>query len=253
MKYERDNVFHDYRRWINDGGQYTSSVLALLHKSMKADANHAKRDGAGRWRPSLVGDPCDRKQMLSFLGEPSTFYGNWYAWSGTWLHLAFQTYLLDSYPGQVDIEHVIRPKKGHLGVTGKADWVWVGEEHWDGMLRIRSPHIGDFKSANNLNKVGIEPKPAHVMQLGYEMMTLGIHVGYLVYQNRLHGDVVTWRLEPEPGDYLAMQQRLASLGKAARAGELPGMLEVCRPMSGPVFKDCNFAEVCVARELGRPS
>jgi len=250
VKFERDNVFADYRRWINDGGQYTSEVLALLIKSMKADANHAKQDGSGRWRPSLIGDPCDRKQMLSFLGDPSTFNGNWYAWSGTWLHLAFQTYLLDTYPENVTIEHVIKPKRRHLGVTGKADWMWSGPDYRDGMNTIKGPHIGDYKSANNLNKYGVEPKAQHVEQLGYEMMTTGVHTGYLVYQNRLHGDVVTWRLEPEPGDYLAMQQRLGSLGKRARAGELPPMLEGCLAQSGPVFKDCNFSEICLARELG---
>jgi len=252
VKFTRDNVFANYRRRNNNGGQYSTEVLAMLHKSMKADANHAKKDGTGRWRPSLMGDECDRKLSLSFLGDPSTFNGNWYAWSGTWLHLAFQTFLLDSYPGRVSIEHVIKPKLRHLGVTGKADWVWLGPSRKDGMNTIRGPHIGDYKSANSLNKYGIEPKPGHVNQLGYEMMTMGVDVGYLVYQNRTHGDVVTWRLEPERGDYLAMQQRLASLGKTARAGELPAMLDGCMTQSGPVFKDCNFSESCLKRELGLP-
>jgi hypothetical protein len=199
-----------------------------------------------------MGDTCDRKLMLSFLGDPSSFNGNWYAWSGTWLHLAFQTYLLDTYPDNITIEHVVKPKRRHLGVTGKADWVWTGDDYREGMLVIRGPHIGDFKSANSLNKVLSEPKPEHVKQLGYEMMTLGVDVGYLVYQNRLHGDVVTWRLQPEPGDYLEMQQRLAYLGKSARANELPPMLEGCTTQSGPVFRECNFKEICLARELGQP-
>lgn len=247
----RDNVFHDYRRWINYGGQYSSAVLPHLIKSMRADVNHAKSDGSGRWRPSLIGDGCDRKQALSYLGEKSTFTGNWYAWSGTWLHLAFQTYLLDTYPDQVTIEHIIKPKKrGHLGVTGKADWMWTGGDYRDGMLVIRGPHIGDYKSVASLNNYLTEPKPLHVEQLGYEMMTTGIDVGYLVYQNRAHGDMVTWRLQPEPGDYVAMQRRLAALGVGARAGELPAMLDGCMTQSGPVFKECSFSEACLRREIG---
>jgi hypothetical protein len=251
LKITCDNVFADYRRWINDGGQYSSAVLPRLIKSMKADVDHAKSDGSGRWRPSLMGDGCDRKLTLSFLGEKSTFNGNWMAWSGTWLHLAFQTYLLDTYPAFVSIEHVVKPKARHIGVTGKADWVWNGVDHMDGMNRIRGPHVGDYKSAINLNKVGVEPREAHVKQLGNEMMTLGMDVGYLVYQNRTYGDICTWRLEAEPGDFLEMQQRLAYLGKSSRQGVLPPMLDGCVTQSGPTYKECEFKESCLARELGQ--
>lgn len=249
MIYTRDNVFGDYRRWINDGGMYTREVLARLIKSMRADAGNTKSYGGGRWRPSLIGDPCDRKQMLSFLGEPSTFHGNWYTWEGTWMHLAFQTYLMDSYQDRVAIEYQIKPKRRHLGVTGKADWVWLGDSLQDGMLTIKGPHIGDYKTVATLNKVGIAPKPEHVEQLGYEMMTIGVAVGYLVYQNRTHGDIVTWRLSPEPGDYVAMQRRLAELGTAARAGQLPPMLEGCLAQSGAVYRECNFKDSCLAHAL----
>ena len=123
MIVETSTAFKDYPRWIERGGHFSPEVLEILHHSMRKDAGNTKSSGEGRLRPSLIGDPCDRKQILSFrYSEGSDFNGNWMTWVGTFLHLAFQTYLLDVYPDSVRIEHKIAPRKFRRGVTGKADW-----------------------------------------------------------------------------------------------------------------------------------
>ena len=246
----KDVAFTNYRAWMEDRGHYTDEVLDLLIESMRADVGNAKANGGGRWRPSLIGDPCDRKQVLSHSGERSAFSGNWYTWAGTWLHLGFQAFLLDKWgPDLLSIETTIAPEEEMYGVTGKADWVWHGDTIWDGMTQLVGPHIGDYKTTSSMKKISVAPDPKHVDQLGTEMVTVGIRTAYLVYQYRGHGDMVTWRLEVEAADERAYIDRLERLESHRKADTLPEMLAVCQSMSGSTYDRCDFKEACLKHAL----
>jgi hypothetical protein len=250
VKTHLSSAFKDYLRWIENGGSFSSEVLEVLHHSMRKDANNVKQDGTGRLRPSLIGDPCDRKQILSFRQYGgSSFNGNWMTWVGTFLHLAFQTYLLDTYPDSIRIEHKVAPHKGHLGVEGKADWYWYGHSENGMMADIHGPHIGDYKSMGKFSGKDFDvekaPKQMHVDQLLYEMVTMKVNRGYLVYQTRGFGQMAVWELESEPADVERVEERLARLTKHTEDGTLPGILLPCLSWQGP-YKTCNFAEVCMA-------
>src|SRR4029078_1116181 len=199
----RTTNFHGYLKWIEDGGGYTTSALEHLVHAMRADAGGAKHSGEGRLRPSLIGDQCDRKQILSYkFSHGSSFHGSWEAHSGTWLHLAFPSYLLDAYPTRVRIEHAVRPKKGGLGVTGKADWFWYGPPDIGEMEIIKGPHLGDYKTIGDIKWVTEAPREKHIEQVMYEMFTLDIRKAYLVYQNRnFGGAMLTWEVTAEDEDF----------------------------------------------------
>jgi hypothetical protein len=252
VRINTDRAFAGYSQWITSGGHWTEETLVPIIASMRSDSGHAKHDGRGRFRPSLIGDICDRKQVLSYHYESTDSAGNWYAWSGTLLHLGFQTFLLDLLGfDHLTIERPVAPKKGTTGITGKMDWRWDGEDIFLGMTQILGPHIGDYKTCSYaVYKIVIDkgPKPMHIEQLGYQMLTAGIHTAYLVYQERSHGPVASFLLELEPSDIQRMEDRLGHLQDAIEKDYLPPMLLECRSKSG-AFKTCAFADICLQREV----
>ena len=251
MRITPSDAFTGYRQWIKEGGHYTAETLVQLSKAMRADSGHAKADGTGRWRPSLIGHECDRVQQLSRRFSKEGDNGSWYAWSGTMLHLAFQAYLLDIWADRVRIEVPVKPDRRTRkpGVTGKMDWMWTGEDSFAGMQTILGPHIGDYKTLNSVKQVADGPRAKDVAQLGYELFTLGMDTGYLVYQERGHGGMASFLIEPEPRDFADMRLRLMRLDEAEAKGDLFPMLTECRAMKG-LFKTCDFADICV-REATR--
>lgn len=247
MKIEPSTAFMRYTRWIETGGHYSDHVLEVIVHSMQKDAGNTKQSGKGRFRPSLIGNPCDRIQLLSYLSdEGSDFKGNWRTWMGTWMHLAFQTFLLDEYGEHLRIEHAVVPDRGRVGVHGKADWYWYGGNVAIGMSEVMGPHIGDYKSAMKIDAYHDAPKDKHVQQLLYEMVTLDVRRAYLVYQTRSFGAMAVWHLEAEDEDIRRATERLSVLQGYADSGELPDLLLPCRSMSGP-YKECDWARQCFDR------
>jgi hypothetical protein len=243
-------AFGGYLPWIRSGGSFSRPVLTSLVHSMRQDAGHNKKSGEGRLRPSLIGDPCDRKQVLSHrYGDGSDFNGNWFTWSGTFLHLAFQTWLLDQWRKRLYIEHKVIPRKGRAGVTGKMDWYWFGAPVSTPDGAINAPHIGDYKTATNLKKRKQPVKQEHMQQLLAEMYTTGLDRAYLVYQDRAYGDVRAFELRATDDDLEMMGNRLGMLQAHVDKGELPDLLTPCKSHSGP-YTDCNFARVCMAEAYG---
>lgn len=246
MIIEPSQAFMRYMRWIETGGHYSPEILDILVHSMSKDAGNTKQSGKGRFRPSLIGNPCDRIQLLSYFSETgSDFKGNWFTWIGTWMHLAFQTFLLDEFGSSLRIEHDVVPERGTVGVRGKADWYWYGKGASIGMTDIKGPHIGDYKSAMKIDAYHKAPKPQHVDQLMYEMVTLGVGNAYLVYQTKSFGAMAVWSIELEEEDVRRATERLSRLQGYADGGELPDLLVPCRSMSGP-YKSCDWAKQCFA-------
>jgi hypothetical protein len=243
-------AFNGYLPWIRSGGSFSRPVLTSLVHSMRQDAGHSKRSGEGRLRPSLIGDPCDRKQVLSHrYGDGSDFNGNWFTWSGTFLHLAFQTWLLDQWRKRLRIEHKIIPRQGEAGVTGKADWYWFGEPLNTPDGAINAPHIGDYKTATNLKNRKQPVQDAHLQQLLAEMYTTGLDRAYLVYQDRAYGDIKAYELRATDDDLMKMGHRLNMLQAFIDKDDLPDLLTPCKSHSGP-YKDCNFARICMKEAYG---
>lgn len=249
MKVRDSAVFTDYMEWIEEGHKYPKRVLPPLFVSMRADAGVRKSDGSGRFRPSLIGDRCNRKQLLSYRGEPQNpdvTAGNWYAWLGTWGHLAFQVYLLTKWHKEMLIEKSVTAGEDGIGVSGTADWFWHGRTVKYDKGTIAGPHYGDYKTIQNIEQVEAGPVRKHVDQVRYELATTGLEIGYLVYQTRPHGQMRTFRLEMEPEDHAKVRARMEILDEHARAGTLPPMLDVCKTF-GRTFKSCDFSQVCLAR------
>lgn len=246
--FTKTNAFHDYVTWIKRGGGWSPEVLEIIVHNMELDTAHAKHSGEGRFRPSLIGDPCDRKQLLSYFSEEgSGFYGNWFTWSGTWLHLAFQTYLLETYPDRLRIEHRVVPQEGVPGVTGKADWYWFKSSERTLYGDIAGPHLGDYKTIASLGTIGDAPKPEHVQQLLYEMHVMNLRTAYLVYQTRSFGQMFTWRIDADDHDMDIVGARLQRLQAFVDEEQYPAHLTPCLSHSGP-YKDCDWAEQCMDKE-----
>lgn len=239
----RSEAFTDYLVWIKKGGHWDADVLDVIERRMRSDVDNIKSDGTGRFRPSLIGDTCNRVQLLSNL-YTKVPEGNWMAWSGTWLHLAFQAFLLTIWPDRVLIEYPIAPVAGRLGVTGKADWYWFGPAEAGPFSYIAGRHLGDYKTLKSMDQIKDGPLPKHLEQLRYELATKRMTNAYLVYQVRGFGNMATYQLTMEPADHKQANDRLAVLESHRVSGVLPEMLTECRSRKGK-FRTCDFADICV--------
>ena len=243
----RTEAFTDYLGWITNGGHWDDDVLEVISRRMREDANHAKGDGRGRLRPSLIGHPCDRVQILSYHHlRPST--SDWRAWIGTWMHLAFDTYLVTEWPHRLQVEYPVIPAVGALGVTGKADWYWYSTSETSMFRHISGPHLGDYKTIEKISMVEAAPLDKHLEQLGYELFTLGMTTAYLVYQVRGFGTMASYQLTLEPADTDRIAARLERLAVSLDTDSLPGMLDECKARKG-LFRSCDFAQECLNHAL----
>lgn len=247
MELTQTTVFAaDYQAFLKKG---QPSMRALRKvQGVQRDAAKAGSGGAGRFRPSLIGQQCDRVQVLSHEGQPSSGVGSWYTWSGTWLHLAFQTFMISKYASKVEIEHAVSGRGRWFGVRGRADWFWHGGSLPSEKNRsaVVGPHVGDYKTVGSLTKVRDAPDPRHVDQLLLEMCVLNVRNAYVVYQDRAHGAMAVWHLEADGDDVERMAQRVGSLRQHTNDATLPPVLDVCRSMKGRMYEYCGHNEACFA-------
>lgn len=241
-------AFRDYRDYYTTGA-VSMRALRRLQRSQRETMPADGSRGGGRFRPSLFGHQCDRVQVLSHDAADSDYTGSWYTWMGTWMHLAFQLWLVSKYASSLNIEVPVRGRGPWAKVAGRADWVWHGD-HRTAKSRgtvILAPHVGDYKTIGTMEKVEDGPVREHVDQLGLEMCAMTIDTGYLVYQQRDNGAMKSFRLDLEAADVDRLRTRVVALTKHTMNGTLPPVLPKCAARTGQVYERCAFSEACLAQ------
>jgi hypothetical protein len=231
-----------YRRWLANGAHYTPEAVARVSELMLADAG-GRSDATGRFRPSMAGDKCPRRQMLSYRGMPAIppdLASQDFMTAGTFGHYRWQLAGL-SEGFLTDIEVKVANK---WGVKGSGDGLLAED---GSLLELKTTGSRLF---SNLVK-SMHPKPDHVQQT--MMMTLDTDIEWtsIVYEDR---DMPQRRIEfrvnvgdtnpTYPSLKTAVIKRLELLNGHADAGTLPEMLTSCTGLSGPDYRECPWRKVC---------
>jgi hypothetical protein len=231
-----------YERWLAGGGIYEESAVARISELMFVDAQ-GRSDATGRFRPSMAGDQCVRRQMLSYRGVPNMGHdiGSMaYMVNGTFGHYRWQMAGLSE--GFLDSIEV--PLKNSHGVKGSGDGLLAA----DGSL---------FELKTTMSRIynkilaSMHPKDDHVLQVVWMTLESDIEWVSIVYEDR---DYPMRRLElrVNVGDtdpsYPSLQRkaikRLDELNAHAEAGTLPEMLPECASQVGDVYRSCPWRKAC---------
>jgi hypothetical protein len=220
----------------------TRHALNRVHEVMVADLA-TRKDGSGRFRPSMLGDVCTRRQLLSYHGaeqaDPELDLTQLFS-EGTWKHYQWQVAGL-SEGFLTDIETPIHQDDG-------SKWGQI-----DG--RLRTGGLFELKAVRNnvWQKVVLDqrrPKPNHMLQTVATMLRMQVDHASLVYVDRNTGGwfefVVT---EGDPWYVVTrkeLERREEVLYHHVAAETMPSMLPDCSRGTGSVWADCLFRTSCVS-------
>lgn len=216
-------------RWVDSGGEYTPEAIQTVIRLIRRDHKTAARsDGSGRFRASLFGDQCDRKKILSYMGEesaPLDLSGHNFTTVGTWGHYRWQLAGL-SAGWLTSIEK-------HVRGTGAVDGITSDGSGFE--LKTTGEWI--FKNLSS-------PKSEHITQVHLYMMRSRIRKFHIVYENRNSLEFKEFVIHYDPQVVKQIKEKLESLNDHADAGTLPAMLEDCMA-SGKTMDRCSYAASCV--------
>lgn len=231
-----------YEKWLANGALFTDAAVARISELMAADAR-GRSDATGRFRPSMAGDSCPRRQMLSYRGVrslPHDMPSMAFMTNGTWGHYRWQMAgLSQGFLTEVEV-----PLSNSRGVKGSGD----GRLADDGSLfELKTTGRVVY---DQLVK-SLHAKTEHVMQVTWLLLESDIDWVSIVYEDR---DMPQRRLELRvnvgdtdptyPSIRRAAEKRLTLLHNHAEEGTLPAMLDDCRAMAGNEYRHCIWRKMC---------
>ena len=229
--------------WRASKGSITPEAIHKVTEVMKADFSSGRRSsGAGRLRPSMIGNPCPRAQVLSYLGLPSKDPVEIYvqmADAGSWLHYKWQAEGL-SAGWLTDVEVQVEIPEWNL--RGSVDGIMK-----DGTI-FEAKTIGNEKFWGRRGGKGVMdwegPKPEHVRQVDAYMFATGAKAASIVYINRDSNAFREFRVEWDQARFLELSDFVDSMLNHIEAKQLPVIQPGClRVMNGDVVQNCTKAQV----------
>lgn len=235
---------HAFLSPISEGGHsgiFSRDAVDLIYEVMLADLA-TRRDGSGRFRPSMLGDICLRRQMLSYHGAPQTepdmalqMLFN----EGTWKHYYWQAAgLTVGFLSRVEVPMFRDGVK-----WGQADGVQP-----DGSLfELKAVRDTVFRKVVLDNH---KPKGDHMMQSVAMANNIGADEISLVYTDRNTGGFHEFRFDRDyPWFKVAekeLERREEILHHHRDEETMPGMLPDCARGRGDEYKECRFREACTS-------
>lgn len=229
--------------WRAKKGQITFDAISVVTEVMLKDFGSGRRSsGKGRFRPSMIGNPCQRAQVLSYLGYPSKDPVEIYvqmADTGSWLHYKWQAEGL-SAGWLADIEVQIEIPEWDL--RGSVDGIMK-----DGSI-FEAKTVGNEKYWGRRGGKGVPdweaPKPEHIRQVDAYMHATGAEAASIVYINRDSNAFREFRVERDQARFEELDRFIREMQGNVRRKELPVILPGChRVMTGDVLQGCTKAEV----------
>ena len=229
------NRFHAPADLGGCGGDFSREALERVHAVMMDDLA-GRSDGSGRFRPSLIGDACLRKILLSYHGAPQLSPSaddvdlmN----AGTWRHYYNQAAgLTEGFLAEIEEPLFL-------------DGIRYGQA--DG--RLSDGTLFEFKSTRSrvysiivLDKG--RPKRDHQFQLHASMRAMGVRLASLVYEDRDNLRRHEFRQSWDDAVGQELDQRLEILTGHVENKTLPKMLDDCARGVGTTYQQCQWREVC---------
>lgn len=225
------------------GLRITPDAIETVTEAMKADFGSGRRsDGSGRFRPSMIGNPCQRAQVLSYLGFPQRESVEIYvqmADAGSWLHYKWQAEGL-SAGWLTDIE--VQVEIPEWGLRGSVDG------------RCKDGSVFELKTVGNDKYYGRrgtkpvseweQPVAEHIRQVDAYMFATGAQAASIVYVNRDSGAFREFRVNRDSDRMASLHEFVQEMIASIESKKLPVIQPGClRVMKGDVLDDCTKAEV----------
>ena len=226
-------------RWNEAGRPITPDAIARVMQVMMNDIG-GRSDGSGRIRPSSVGQPCQRRMLLSFLGTDSEeFSGETQDImdAGTWGHYRWQVRGL-SAGWLTSIEAPAQDQ--HWLLKGSADGI------------IDDSSLFELKTTNSWTYDRVvhkdrDPVWAHKLQTAAMLQALGLEKASIVYEDR--NFPARWHefrfvLAEEEAVLFALKLLKRDIRRSIKSRQLPVMLTECVEMKGETYEGCPFRYTC---------
>lgn len=227
-----------HRKWLADGAVVTPEAVERVTNLIRSDYTNRSRkdDGSGRFRPSMIGDKCDRKQWLSFMGYPSeppsptlrTIFD-----IGTWSHYRWQMWgLSEGWLADIEV-----PVSTDYSVSGSADGITD-----DGA-------VFEFKTTNPRTFAQITkghenvPLDAHVQQVHAYMDAVNTTRAVILYEEKSFGQFAECEVFYDSKIAEVMRHRCESMPHNE-----PTPLPDCMRNTGSAYHDCAFRKSCRPEE-----
>ena len=228
--------------WRAGRGKITKEGINRVTEVMRNDVGTDRRsDGRARLRPSMIGNPCQRAQLLSYLGAPKKDPVEIYvqmADAGSWLHYKWQAEGL-SAGWLTDVE--VQIEIPGWGLRGSADGIMK-----DGSI-FELKTVGNDKFYGRRGGKSVSdwaaPNPEHVRQVDAYMYATGARAASIVYVNRDSNAFREFRVNWDEERFQELDSFVQGMLASIRQQQLPAILPGCaRVMAGDVLEGCTKAE-----------
>ena len=226
--------------WRANGSPITEEALEKIIDLMRRDfLSDFRADGSGRFRPSMLGDTCDRRQMLSYLGYPKSEWEDpKFMESGTWGHYRWQLAGLSAgwlESVEAPVSHPLYPMKG------SADGIQIDDNGVFELKQTNDKLIAQVRKTE-------QPKAQHLIQVAGYMQARNIEKASVVYESRgflnFHEVRVYRTREVDMKFTLHMEHMM----EFVRDRRMPEMLADCRRQVGNDYRNCPWKGVCATAE-----
>lgn len=252
-----------YEQWRLDGENYTEAALRRVADIKITDKTSGRRSsGEGRFRPSMIGNSCQRAQVLSYLGfdqAPSKPEYVEMANVGSALHYWWQEMGLSAgWLSDVEVEIDIPEWR----LRGQADGQMSDGSVWE-LKTLGSDKFWGKRAGLPVMKWE-HPVGEHVRQVHAYMHALGTTYASIVYVDRDSNAYREFRVPFDQDLFEQMDYTVKTMIGHIDSSSLPPILEGCQKFmdelnstdpfarSMPVakgagaqkFNFCNYREVC---------
>lgn len=228
------HITREHTRWMRDGQKYTEAALTRMAEVMRHDMLTEHRvSGEGRVRASMLGDPCVRRQALSFSGdvsEPPSIELQEIFDTGTFGHYKWQLRGLAA-GWLAEVEAQVFTDDGTLG------------GNLDGLLPDGA--VFEFKTINPTGFRAVEskawPLDSHILQVHSYMLAADTDRAHILYEDKSYGSRFYELVVFRDAD---VEAKLLTLRDLIVGGKPIAPLDGCVKAHGSVYENCSWVSAC---------
>jgi hypothetical protein len=247
--------------WRESDQEASEWAIKTVADTLVADVLSGRRsDGSGRFRPSMIGNDCQRAQVFSYLGfDQAEGKPEWtqMADAGSWLHYKWQ------YEGLAAgwlVESEIQIEIPEWELRGAVDGLCVD----DSVFELKT--VGTDKYMGRKHTLPVSkwetPMRDHIRQVHAYMHATSTRAASIVYVDRDSNAFREFRVLWDPAIFEEMDSFVKEMQASVKAKVLPPILNGCQQAmeavrnpgafdtpvgktpAGRRFNFCNYRDVC---------
>lgn len=248
-------------QWRESEQEPSEWAIKTVAESLMSDVLSGRRsDGSGRFRPSMIGNECQRAQVFSYLGfDQVASRQEWQqmADAGSWLHYKWQ------YEGLAAgwlVESEIQIEVPEWQLKGAVDGLCID----DSIFELKTLGTDKYMGRKHTTPVSKWETPMrdHIRQVHAYMHATDTREASIVYVDRDSNAFREFRVHWDPVIFEELDAFIKSMQETIRNKSLPPILAGCEQVmfslknpgvldgnpsktaAGRRFNFCSFREVC---------